>query len=135
MKQAHKEAVVKSVRSVFRVLAMVALAAVLVICLSGCEMSADSLIGHGDRYLSAGDLQKALQAYQQAIKVDPNNRTARRKAQELQDSIDRENLEKLQTLLTSLFACGALPAVLLLWVSRHPRGKRMLHRFKMLTGL
>lgn len=135
MKQTYKEAAVHCVRSTFRVLAIVALAAVLAICLSGCEMSADSLITHGDRYLASGDQQKALQAYQQAIKVEPNNQEARRKAQELQDSIDRENLEKLQTLLTSLFACGALPAVLLLWVSRHPRGKRMLHRFKMLTGL
>ena len=96
---------------------------------------ADSLIAHGDRYLAAGDQQKALRAYQEARKVDPNNQTARRKAQELQDSIDRENLEKLQTVLISLFAWGALPTVVLLWVSRHPSGKKMLHRFRMLTGL
>ena len=135
MNQTCKETAVQYVRSVLRVVAMVALAAVLAIFLGGCEMSADSLIAHGDRYLAAGDQQKALRAYQEARKVDPNNQTARRKAQELQDSIDRENLEKLQMLLTSLFAWGALPTVVLLWLSRHPGGKKMLHRFRMLTGL
>ena len=135
MKQAQKATFVSFVRSGFRVVFMAALAVIAAICLSGCEMSADSLIAHGDRYLAAGEQQKALRAYQEARKVDPNNQTARRKFQELQDTIDRENLEKMQILLTSLFAWGVLPAVMLLWVSRHPRGKKLLHRFRMLTGL
>ncbi len=135
MKHAHKEKAVQCVRSGLRMVFVMILAVIAAICLSGCEMSADSLIAHGDRYLAAGDRQKALQAYQQARKVDPNNHTASLKTQELQDTIDRENREKVQVILTSLFVWGALPAVTLFWFSRQPRGQKMLHRFRMLTGL
>ena len=97
MKQTCKETVVQRVRSGLRMVVVVILAAVLALCLGGCEMSADSLIAHGDRYLAAGDQQKALRAYQEARKVDPNNQTARRKAQELQDSIEQPALWRAQS--------------------------------------
>lgn len=135
MKQAQKATTTYFVRNSLRVVFIAAVAAILAACLSGCETTADALIARGDRYLAAGEQQNALRAYQEARKIDPQNQTARRKAQELQDTIDCENLEKLQILLTSLFALGALPAFVLLWISRHPRGKELLHRFRMLTGL
>lgn len=109
---------------IVRLVIFVVVFAIFASVLSGCSESAESLISRGDRHLSQGEKQKALNSYREALKIAPRHSAAREKAARLEADIWQEQRELFEEVLYALFVVTSLPLSLLLFVTRTARGKR-----------
>lgn len=118
-----------------KIIAGIVLLALLTFVLAGCANDSRRLVSEGDRRYAEGDSYGAIRLYSQALKADPNNRTAREKHDRLKAQLEQQSQQAMGLLALLLFFLAFIWFFFRYLPGKSRTGTWLACRFASVTGI